>query len=242
MVVGRPPLINGEIYHIVVRAIGTLVLFQDKKDYLRMLSTLLLFNNEQAVEYIFRKRFGDSDFLISDLGKWARILNRKREPEVLVEILVFCLMPNHIHLLVKQVREGGISKFMHKVGTGYAMYYNRKYERRGHVFQGKYRIVHVRTNEQLKTAFVYIHTNPVSLIVPRWREKGIKDVKKVIEFLENYKWSSYPDFLGDRNFPFLTKREFLIETIGGVEGCRQFVNGWLRFKQELADFGEIAIE
>jgi putative transposase len=94
----------------------------------------------------------------------------------------------------------------------------------------------------LQTAFVYLHTNPVSIIAPHWKEKGIKDLKKVIKFLENYKWSSYPDYLGKKNFPSLTEREFLSKIMGGREGCQFFVNSWLKFKKELVDFKNIAIE
>lgn len=153
-------------------------------------------------------------------------------------------MPNHAHLLVRQIRDGGVSKFMRKIGAGYGIYYNNKYKRKGHVFQGKYRIVHIETEEQLKTVFVYIHSNPVSLIIPNWKGEGIKikDLKKIIKFLGSYRWSSYPDYLQKENLPSLTSREFLTKIMGGVEGCQEFVNGWLQFKKELADLNQIVLD
>ena len=152
-------------------------------------------------------------------------------------------MPNHVHLLLKQNREVGVVKFMRKVNGGYALYYNKKYHRKGYLFQGRFKSVHVKDNEQLKTVFVYIHTNPVAFLYPHWKEKGIKNPKKVIDFIENkYRWSSYFDYLGNKNFPSLTSRKFLLRVMGGVEGCKEFVNGWLFYKKELNDLGTVGIE
>ncbi len=237
MPVKRPQLVNGEIYHIVIRAIENLKLFRDKKDYLRMIHDLFEFNDDDPVPWEFRKGFNLPRNVLGEIKE-------RKKRKMLVEILAFCLMRDHIHLLVRQLRDGGISKFMRKIGAGYGIYYNRKYHRKGHLFEGRYKIVHIENNEQLKTAFVYLHTNPVALVVPNWKEKGIKinNLKKIIKFLENYKWSSYSDYLGKKNFPSLTSREFLTKVMGGVEGCREFVNGWLQFKKELADFDQISIE
>ncbi len=237
MPVKRPPLVNEEIYHIITRTVDPLKLFRDEKDYLRMIHDLFEFNDENPVISTYRGN------IIKTRTFLVPLKNRSKR-ELLVEILGFCLMPNHVHLLVKQVKGGGISKFMRKIGAGYGIYYNQKYERKGHIFQGRYNIVHIKNNEQLKTVFVYIHTNPVSLIVPKWKEQGIKieDLNKVIKFLENYRWSSYSDYLQIKNFPSLTSREFLFKIMGGVEGCREFVNGWLQHKKELVDYKYIAIE
>ena len=154
---------------------------------------------------------------------------------MLVEILGFCSMPNHIHLLVRQLQGGGISKFMRKIGAGYGLYCNQKYERRGRLFDGRYKIVLIKDDEQLKTVFVYIHTNPVALFVPNWKERGIesRDLEKILKLIGEYRWSSYPDYLGEKNFPSLTSREFLTKTMGSQNSCREFVKGWLQFKTEV---------
>jgi len=133
---------------------------------------------------------------------------------------------------------------MQKIGAGYGGYYNKTYKRNGHLFQGKYRIVHIKNDKQLITIFVYIHTNPTAILVPYWKERGIKgrDLKKIIKFLENYRWSSYSDYLGNKIFPSVTSREFLTETVGGIKGARRFVNDWLQFKKEIADLDKIALE
>ena len=234
MPIKTPPLINGEIYHIVIRGVDGLKLFRDKQDHLRMIHNLFVFNNENSVSSTIRWRINKSSSKI--------ILDNIPKRRLLVEVFAFCLMSNHLHLLVKQVNNGGISKFMRKIGAGYGLYYNQKYKRSGRIFQGRYRIVYVENDDQLKTVFVYIHTNPVAIIVPHWKERGIKNYKKVAYFIENYRWSSYLDYLGKKNFPSITSREFLINEIGGIKECQRFVNDWLAFKKELADYDRLALE
>ncbi len=233
----RPPLVNGEIYHIVIRAIEGLKLFREDKDYFRTIHDLYEFNDEKPASSNFRmaQYRGTTNVTRNDL-----VTSKGRE--LLVGILAFCLMPNHIHLLIRQLRDGGISKFMRKIGAGYGNYFNQKYKRVGHLFQGRHKLVHIENDKQLYTIFVYIHTNPVALLFPNWKEAGIDDTKKAINFIENYKWSSYQDYLGNKNFPSITSRDFLTETMNGVKGCREAVNSWLEFKKELADFEKVALE
>ncbi|MBI2042609.1 MAG: transposase [Candidatus Nealsonbacteria bacterium] len=238
MPIKRPQLANGEIYHIVIRAIENIELFRNQKDFLRMIHDLFVFNNEAPAASSYRNTINRSRTVLDSLPI-------EREPrKLLTEILAFCLMSNHVHLLVRQLKEGGISKLMRKIGAGYGGYYNKKYKRSGHLFQGKYRIVHIKNDKQLLTVFVYIHTNPVAILVPKWKERGIKGeaLQRVIKFIENYRWSSYSDYLSRKNFPSVTSREFLLEEIGGTKESQRFVNDWLQFKKELADFEQVGIE
>ena len=234
---------NGEIYHIIQRGVEDKPLFLDENDYYRGIFSLYEFNNTNPVEIAQRrkeraifKQFvkdkgGQSPLKLS--GDCPPLVEPDRR-NLFVEILAFCLMPNHIHLLLKQLKENGISEFMRKMG-GYVSYFNQKYQRKGHLFQNRYKDVHIEDDEQLKTTFVYVHTNPVSLVEPGWKEKGIKDLAKTKDFIEKYKWSSYADYLGGKNFPSLTSRDFMLELMGGGQGCRDFVNGWLGYKAELTD-------
>ncbi|MBI2449960.1 MAG: transposase [Candidatus Nealsonbacteria bacterium] len=242
----RPPLVTKEIYHIVIRAVDGLKLFRDKQDYLQMIHNLFVFNDLKPVSSKFRvaRHFSLKRKLTkNDIVSLVNIRDEKRE--IIVEILAFCLMLNHVHLLVRQVKDGGIIKLMRKIGTGYGHYYNQKYKRAGHVFQGRYKIVYITNDNQLKIVFVYIHTNPVAIICPKWKEEGIKikDLNKIIKFLEEeYRWSSYLDCLGNKNFPSVTAREWLINEMGGVKEARRLVNDWLQVKRELADSEQVAIE
>jgi len=236
MIYQRPKLVNDEYYHVVVRAVGDTVVFVDESDFYRGIFSIYEFNNNSSVNMWNRRK--------------ERVAEKKRlsptsltlqEREKFVEILAFSFMPNHLHMILKQTKENGISKFMQKVGTGYANYFNKKYNRMGHLFN-KFRAIHISSDNQLKNAFVYVHTNLISMIEPGWKEKGINNMKKVREFLENSKRHSYPDYIGKNNFPSVTEREFLFETMGGVEGCRAYIDGWITHKKELKDFGDIVLE
>lgn len=236
--------INGEIYHIVLRRIGNELLFGGIDDYYRGVFCIYEFNTTQPITIRERRRAraqfkkalkeADRGQTPVSLVKVSAnlVFNDKRDR--LVEVLAFCLMPNHIHLLVRQLKEGGISKFMQKLGSGYSSYFKNKYKikLKGHFFQDRFTHVHIKTEDQLRVVFTYIHTNSVSLIEPEWKQKGVKNPKKVIKFLENYKWSSYRDYLGQKNFPSVTEREFMLKIMGGKEGCRRWVENWVRYKAE----------
>ena len=103
-------------------------------------------------------------------------------------------MPNHLHILIKQNSENGISKFMQKFLTAYSMYYNIKYERKGSLFEGKFKAEHMEEDIYLKYIFSYIHLNPVKLIYPDWKENGLSDKKSVLNFLNKYTYSSFLDY------------------------------------------------
>lgn len=233
MVRGKRQFVNGEIYHIAIRGVGDSLVFQDDDDYYRGIFSLYEFNTSKPIDIRIqrqkRKQVKASGGQTVD------------ERDYLVDILAFCFMPNHLHLLLRQIQERGVPKFMQKVGTGYATYFNKKYNRKGHLF-GRFHAVYIRDEPQLKTVFVYIHCNPLSLIEPRWKEKRLGNSQRAIDFLENYKWASYADYLGRNNFPSVTARDFLLKIMGSEEGCRNFLEGWVKYKKDLKDWHKIAIE
>ena len=178
MAVKRPPLVNNEIYHIILHGVGDTQIFQDDPDYYRGIFSIYEFNTTKPIE--IRLQRGKRQTTKKHGGQTPDIRDR------LVDVLAFCLMPNHIHLLIKQLKDNGITKFMKKVGTGYASYFNKKHIRKGHLFRGRFQAVRVKDDNQLRIVFAYIHSNPISLIEPNWKENGIKNFKKSIKFLECY--------------------------------------------------------
>lgn len=231
----RIQLSDNEIYHIVTRGIDERLIFLKKADYHRAVCNLFEFNDVNPVHWRYRHYNAPHRET-----RPREVVFDDREREKLVEILSFCLMPNHIHLLLRQLCEGGISSFMKKLNGGYATYFNKKYERTGYLFESRFKAVHIKTDRQLRIVFVYIHTNPVALIDFKWKKGGIKDTKKVIEFIENYKWSSYLDYLGKENFPSVTQRD-LFDKMMSRDRWRKFVSDWVEFKG-LDGFGDVSLE
>ncbi len=217
MIKRRQVLINNEIYHIIVRGVADSIIFKDIADYYRAIFSIYEFNTTKPVEIRNRR----------DERKSKNPIPADKDP--LVEVLLFCLMPNHIHLLLRQIKDGGITKFMNKFGAGYPRYFREKHnlKNKGYFFQGRFKSVHIETEAQLRVVFVYIHTNPISLIEPKWKEKGIGNTKKVINFLENYKWSSYLDYIDKKNFSSVTKRNFMLELMNNASGCKDAVENWV---------------
>jgi len=136
------------------------------------------------------------NFKADNLQKDQGLFNVKRK-NILVNIGAYCLMPNHFHILITEKIEGGITTFMQKLSTAYVMYYNKKYDRTGSLFEGKFKAEHARNDRYLKYLYSYIHLNPVKLINKNWKEEGIKDKNEALEYLSKYKYSSYLDYIGE---------------------------------------------
>lgn len=232
---------TGEVYHITIRALDENVIFKDINDYYRGIFSIYEFNTTEAVVIRDRRKARSRiKKILERANKDPRFATDSRDK--MVEILAFCLMPNHPHLLIKQLKDNGIAKFMAKFGTGYGRYFNEKYTRKGYVFQNRFRAVRIKNDEQLKVVFAYIHSNPISLIEPGWKERGIRNFKKTIKFLENYKWSSFSDYIGKTNFPSVTERGFILKIMGGRSKCREFLEDYIKYRGKVKEFPELVLE
>jgi putative transposase len=221
----KPVFINNKIYHIYNRGVEKRDVFMNSQDYARFIHDLFEFNDEVPVFNTGRdlKRPTTEVQLPSFGGK-----NKERKPrKLLVEILIFTLMPNHFHLLLKQKKENGIVRFMQKLGTGYTMCFNKKYERVGPLFQGRFKAASIDEHAHFLHLPYYIHSNPLELMNVRGVRGSTSNIQKM-EFLENYKWSSFPDYIGRKNFPSVTQREFLLDFFGGVEKYKKEMKEWLK--------------
>ncbi|MFA5000866.1 MAG: transposase [Candidatus Paceibacterota bacterium] len=139
---------NGEIYHLYNRGVDKRNIFTDQADLNRFVESVNLFNDVRPAGSFYEQ---------SLLTKKGKI--KKSEKEKLVKIICFAFNPNHYHLLVEQIEERGIEKFMQKLGTGYTMFFNKKYKRSGCLFQGLFKSKHVDSNEYLLRLSAYINLN-----------------------------------------------------------------------------------
>lgn len=179
MSIRKVNFVKGEYYHIYNRGNSKQEIFHDKNDYLYFIKLLYLSNTFRSIA-------------VRDISKNPFLFERDSE---IVSLGAYCLMPNHFHILITEIEDGGISKFMQKLSTGYVMYYNKKYKRTGSLFEGKFKSQHAGDDRYLKYLFSYIHLNPIKLIQKDWKEKGIKNKKQAIEYLGEYQYSSYIDYL-----------------------------------------------
>lgn len=229
----RGKIVEGGIYHVLNRGVDKRRIFLNDKDYIRFIHDLFEFNDKDTVlntGIYFRKNIHSSDQHI-DVGRRyvdSKKATAKKPRKCLVDVLAFALMPNHYHLLVRARSGSGVAEFMKKVNGGYAKYFNLKYERVGTLFCGRYKSVPVTNQRHLIHLPYYIHLNPLDLIAPEWRDKQMQDIGKAIKFLERYRWSSYLDYIGRKNFPSVTQRDFLTELVGGPKDYRKDTMKWLK--------------
>ncbi|MDP3880577.1 MAG: transposase [bacterium] len=207
----RPKFTTGNLYHIYNRGTDKRDIFMDESDYLRASHNLWEFNdqNPAPANHILRSRKQPS---LEVRLPTVAVQKMERPPrELLVKIHAFVLMKNHYHLILEQIVEDGISKFMQKFGTGYTNYFNQKHERNGVLFQGKFKAIHIDNDPYFLHLPHYIHCNPLDYLDYNWREGGLKDINNALNFLKNYRWSSFLDYAGIKNFPSVTYRKLLTE-------------------------------
>lgn len=236
----KEQFVNDGIYHVILRGLDDNLIFKDVNDYYRGIFSIYEFNNAKPVEIRKRRQARRKEKKKENSGDPLSAVFDKRDK--FVDVLCFCFMPNHIHLLVKQLKDGGITKFMRKVGAGYGRYFNRRHTRKGYVFQNRFRSICIENDRQLQIVFNYIHANPISLVEPGWKEYGIKNVNEASKFLEDYKWSSYSDYISRNNFPSVTERSFMSEFLGGVEGCNISLMNWVEYKKAFARNQDFLLE
>ncbi len=236
----KPAFVDNHIYHIYNRGVEKRDVFMNDKDRFRFIHDLFEFNDEAFALHHYYKSFSESPevglrkFPKSDFGRIE-----KKPRKCLVDILAFCLMPNHFHLLVQQKKEGGIVAFMQKLGTGYTNYFNKKYDRVGPLFQGKFKAVLVEEESHFMYLPLYIHANPIVLAPPA-QGKNIS-ATDALQFLESYRWSSYPDYLGKKNFPSITRREFLLSVFGTPAHHQKEMAAWIKEMKSDA-ISEVALD
>jgi len=220
----KDPSVTGEIYHIINRGVASMPIFVNGRHYNRFLEAMLYYQHAAPpLRYSYFSRLPQS-------AKVEKLSQLKQTKNYLVEIICYCLMPNHFHLLLKQVSDNGISEFIRKFSESYAHYFNTKNKRIGPLFQGRFKSVRVETEEQLLHVSRYIHLNPYSA--------GI--VKSITE-LKKYPHSSLPEYLGSAENN-LCQKDLVLSYFKGNSGYEDFVSGQADYQRELARIKNLLLE
>lgn len=221
--------ING-IYHVYNRGIDKRDIFLESHDYLRMLNNLFVFNDKQYKDNKFNNSY-HFDASVKN-GKVAAIkkINQKDNRELFVDVLAFCLMPNHFHLLLRPKDENGVQRFMQKLGGGYSTYFNQKYNRSGSLFQGRYKCVSIDDEKHFDWISHYIHANPLDLEMPEWREGKLNNLSEAMNYLNSFRWSSHGFYSGNKKYEDIVQEDFLKENIGFGDSYIKNFKNWLSIR------------
>jgi putative transposase len=174
-----------------------------------------------------KKKKEDKEIMLKENSLTSKIRDEK---DKLVKIHGFILMPGRHHLVVEQLKEGGVTLFMRKLHVGYTNAFNIRYKRKGHLFQGTFKDVHIQDDAHLAFLICYFHSNPLDFWKQNWKKQKLSDleIKKAFKFLEKYKWSSYLDYVGKNNFLPLIDKQFLLDFFDGSEGYKEFFTDWIK--------------
>lgn len=213
---------NNHFYHIYNRGVDKRKIFDNDRDRFRFLKTMQVLNNTEAT-------YQDLRLVFNPIVDQSLALTREEKGKPWVRIHAFCLMPNHFHLLIEQIVDKGVTKFLHKISTSYTKYFNLKNNRTGRLFEGTFKAILIEKDEYLIHLSRYIHLNPVELIGPNWKEKGIKNWTRTKRFLSEYKWSSLPIYLGKKTWQ-------TIEDLVSVEMILPFFKSPSSYKNFLFSF------
>jgi|SRR3989344_995405 len=216
------PLANDEYYHVFNRGVALQPTFYNKKDFERFIICLSYYRFKDPPCKLSRLLQLKADERVEILNELDATKNK------LVDLLAYCLMPNHFHLLLKQISEDGISTFLRLITNSYTKYVNVKSDRVGPLFQGAFKAVRIESDEQLLHVSRYIHLNPlVSYVV---KEANFKF----------YPWSSLKDYLTGNSD--LVDVSNVLEYFKNPEDYMQFVLDQAAYGKELEQIKHLKID
>ncbi len=223
-------------FHTYNRGVEKRKIFLEDKDYFRAIHDLYEFNDANKV-FNLKQKLKQINCTPTAINGAINV-NFRKSREKLVNLIVWCLMPNHYHLFLNEKAENGVSKFHQKFGGGFTSFFNLKYKRNGVLFQGKYKKIEVGNDTQVLQLICYIHANPLDIWKPDWKEKGLtnSEIPKALKFLkEEYRWSSHLDYLGGKNFPSLISGNNFSFFENSQEYEEFFIN-WLKYYEKNRQF------
>jgi putative transposase len=224
MPIRKVVLANNQIYHILNRSLHRIPIFQNVKEKKRIIDLINYYSlKKRPCKFSRYKQF-------SKERKERVILELNPKGEKRVEIICFCLMPNHFHLLLRQRQENGVTRFMGDLQNSYVRYYNIKNNRKGPLFESQYKAVRISSEEQLLHVSRYIHLNPYSGYV-------VKNVNGLI----NYEWSSFKEYLNLANQE-LCNKNIILNRFNNSKEYKQFVLARANYQKSLEVIKHLLME
>lgn len=212
------PLVNGNYYHVLNRSIAQYKIFNDKQDFLRFMEILNLYRFSD-----FKLKY--SAFLDLTVDAQKLIVDRLKNSNKIVDIVSHCIMPTHPHLLLKQLSDQGISHYMSRVLNSYTRYFNTKHQRKGPLYESRFKSIHIETDEQLLHLTRYHHLNAVSA--------------GIVKEPEDWVYSSYQEYIkptenGLCHFNDILKIE--------PKSYKKFVDDQIGYQKQLSKIKHLLLE
>jgi len=218
----KDSLATGEIYHVFNKSIAEYKIFNNDPEFLRMINVICYYQREKPT-----LKF--SDFIRSAEAKNNHFPPRRWEEsgkDKLVEIIAYCVMPTHLHLVVKQLKEKGISIFMNNVLNSYTRYFNTKHERKGPLWEGRFKHILVESDQQLLHLTRYIHLNPTTAYL--------------VNKPEDWLVSSYREYLLSTDNSRICKYEDILDI--EPKDYKEFVEDRISYQRELAEIEHLLVD
>jgi hypothetical protein len=225
----REPFTVGSYVHAIKRGARGLSIVKDDHDRHRLMLMLRHFNDKFCPDNWFRDLLDHN--LVSTFGRppdWP-------VQDKLVEIICFCLVENHLHLLLKELVGGGIAQFLRRVSIGLSKHFNEKYQERGSLFQGPYRSRTIDDDGYLQYVSAYIQVKNCFELFPRGYKEACQNFGDAFEWAQNYPYCSLGEFMGVRK-KAISEAELLSEIFTPreyKEFCQDFIEG--RFEDGLEE-------
>ena len=217
MVKRKVEIATGEIYHVFSRSIARYKIFNNDNEYLRMRESIR-FHHVKKIALKFDRYIKKQP---DEKMRWLQ------EQEKLVQIVAYCLMPTHVHLILKQLTDDGIPLFMSNLLNGYARYFNTKHGRKGPLWETRFKNVRVESDEQLLHLTRYLHLNPTT--------------SYLVTKPEEWAFSSYGEYIGDVD---ADDRICIFDDLLEVDASayRKFAEDNIDYQKSLADLERFILE
>lgn len=216
------PLANGEVYHIFTRSIADYHIFNDASEFLRMIQLMRYYQFENELRF---SEFLDYK-LVQSFGFDSALKTITKDKKPIVQIIAYCLMPTHPHLILKQLNDNGITKYLSNILNGYTRYFNTKHKRKGPLWESEFKNVLVDSDEQLYHLSRYLHLNPVTA--------------RLVETPENWVFSSYREYISKANCAEIC--DFRDQMNIKPSSYKKFVNDQISYQRELDKIKHLILE